>query len=154
MRVLRPFPQTCPTRAVQVCDSRRLICPRCGYRLHRVRPHNGTAFAICEQRPPYDGKRGEDRCGQRVFVLAAPQGVSIVIGITTAEMERISEDLRPAHAIFGELGGIFPESRMPRDRKGDPSFKRGTPVPAEVQQLDDRERGTQFDRLDQSSPLK
>lgn len=104
---------TAPTvpvgRPVQVCESKYLICPRCGRRLHRVHPHNGTAFAICEARPPYtEGRKKGDRCGQPVLLLAMPQGVTLVVGINYDELTELRSDSRAAVEIFRSLGGIFP----------------------------------------------
>ena len=99
-------------RPVQVCETKYLICPRCGRNLHRLYPHNGTATATCEARPPYTGRPAKStKCGQKVLILAMPQGVSIVVGITGEELETVKADVRAAADIFRDLGGIFPPPR-------------------------------------------
>ena len=96
------------TRAVCVCESRYLVCPKCGDRIPRVTPHRGTSFASCGGRGFFVEGRPNPRCNQHVMVLAMPQGVSIVVGITVDEKRIYSEDARPARDIFLALGGVFP----------------------------------------------
>lgn len=74
-------------------------CPKCGRLIEGARPRRGWGVGVCVQ------KRQGARCGQGVMVFESG-GVSFVIALTVAELERVRRSPLDAADILAELGAL------------------------------------------------
>lgn len=94
-------------RAFLACRASAPLCPECWNPVRRVHLQQGSAFAICEGRPPLRQRRAPEdshRCGARLHLLGTGLGIVLVAALSREEYAELTVGLpRSALEIYEAL---------------------------------------------------
>lgn len=96
-------------RLLLVCRAHAPLCPKCGNPIRRVHVETGSVFAWCDAALPRQKRRNPDvleRCEAHLHILGTGHGLCLVIELTAAEHEYLSERPRDVLELYEYLGVV------------------------------------------------